>query len=656
MQHPATRSPADGECGVFNVVIGTAGHIDHGKSALVQALTGIHPDRLKEEQERGITIDLGFAPLQLANGQRVGIIDVPGHERFIKNMVAGATGMDFVMLVVAADDGVMAQTREHLQIIKLLGVGEGITVITKIDIAEAGFADLVADEIQRLSVGTCLEGKPVLRVSSKTGAGIAELKAVLEKQLAGLSRRSVEGPYHMPIQRVFTKEGFGTVVTGVPISGTLAIGENVEILPPGFSGRVKGLHAYGHMIAHACAGHSTAVNVAGIERHTVVRGMAAVTPGIFKPTRIFSAHLIHLAGTPSPLKHRTPVRFHAGTAEVMGRVLMLEGSQLAPGAEGFVQIQLEDPVVISPGARFILRHQSPLFTLGGGQILDVTQVKRKRDNGGVLEELVERRKALADPLMLLGVILKHAPDPKRFEDLCAEVGALPERIVKWIEALRKARSVVVLKQGEIAVGLPVFERLAQDVTVVMKTYFAEHPALSAIPRPELKARLESLLLKQGRAGAPWFDDLLNALSSRGTLKCEGNDVRLVGHERKLDARWADKARQIEDALKAGGLMPPGLPELEAASGLKPREFKDLIKYFAETGRIVEATSDIVFHRDAYDNATAKIKAMYGPGDAWTMSEIRQKLGINRMFVVPLMETFDQNGFTVREGDRRRLAL
>ncbi|MCY3023351.1 MAG: selenocysteine-specific translation elongation factor, partial [Planctomycetota bacterium] len=363
---------------IFNVVIGTAGHIDHGKSTLVQALTGIHPDRLKEEQERGITIDLGFAPLELAGGLRVGIIDVPGHERFIKNMVAGATGVDFVMLVVAADDGVMAQTREHLQIVQLLGVRDGLIVITKKDLVEADYLELVVEDVKALVAGTALADKPVVTVSSKTGEGIPGLKALLNTALSKLARRPSSGPFRMPIQRVFAKEGFGTVVTGVPLSGQVAIGDTLEVLPPGYQGRVKGLHAYQHPITRGQAGHSTAVNLHGpdIDKQDVRRGMVVATPGIFRPCSLVTAHLTPLAGTPWPLTHRAPVRFHAGTAEIQGRVLLLEGDQLPAGTDGWVQVQLAEPTVAAPGDRFILRHQTPMLTLGGGVVLDVALLKR----------------------------------------------------------------------------------------------------------------------------------------------------------------------------------------------------------------------------------------------------------------------------------------
>ncbi|MCW8133487.1 MAG: selenocysteine-specific translation elongation factor [Planctomycetota bacterium] len=581
---------------IFNVVLGTAGHIDHGKSSLVQALTGIHPDRLKEEQERGITIDLGFAPLDLSNGTRVGIIDVPGHERFIKNMVAGATGIDFVLMVVAADDGVMAQTREHLQILRLLGVPDGLTVITKTDLVESAFADLVAEEVAKLSAGTCLEGKPVLRVSSKTGEGLPELRAALERRLSGLARRSDEGPFRMPVQRVFAKEGFGTVVTGVPVSGTVAIGDQIEIQPLGVGGRVKGLHAYKHKIERGRAGHSTAVNVAGIERHEVVRGMVAATPGVFRPSTLFAAHLIHLADAPYALKHRAPVRFHAGTVEIMGKVLMLQGESLPPGAEGFVQILLEEPTVLVPGDRYILRHQSPVVTLGGGQILDNAQQKRKRDKDEERADLAARHACLGDRARLLGLLLDYAARPQGAKELGAALGALPETLAKYAETLKKEKHAVVLKQGETYVGMRAFEALAQATAAALTEFFKEHPALGSIERPELKRRI-AIALTCAPDELPWFDDLLNALSSRALIKCDGNQVALAGRERKLDARWAERARQAESLLKAGLLAPPDLAEIEAQLRIPPKDFKEVMKYLTETGAAVEAAPGLCFHAE-----------------------------------------------------------
>jgi selenocysteine-specific elongation factor len=640
---------------IFNVVLGTAGHIDHGKSALVEALTGIHPDRLKEEQERGITIDIGFAPMELSNGLRVNIIDVPGHERFVKNMVAGAHGIDFVMLVVAADDGVMAQTREHLQIIRLLGVPDGLVVISKTDLVEPAFVELVRDEVRQLVAGTCLEGKPILPFSAKTKAGLAELRAELEQSLSRLRRRAGTGPFRLPIQRVFAKEGFGTVLTGVTISGTVAIGETLEILPPGCRGRVKGLQAYGRKISRARAGHSTAVNLAGVERQSIIRGMEAVAPGIYRPTRLAAAHLLHLPDAPYPLKHRAAVRFHAGTAEIMGKVLLLEGDQLAVGAQGYVQVLLEEPAVLAPGDRFILRHQSPVVTLGGGQILDNAPAKRKRFSAEAIGELAVRRECLGRPEEFAALLLDSAPGPKSCAEMCAEMGLLPGQVQAMVAALEAAGRAMTVKPAELFIGARAFEILRDQVVRELEGFFAEHPALGAIERPELRARLDRARKRQGAPEAAWLDDLLSALEARGVLRCSGNQVSLPGRERKLDAQWAGHARKVEEALRAGGLAPPSTAEIQAATGVSPKALSEVLRYLTDTGRAVLATPEIYFHAEAYAGAEATVRAMFARAAELTVSEIRQQLGMNRKFVVPLVETMDRRGLTVRVGDKRRLA-
>jgi selenocysteine-specific elongation factor len=653
LQAAPTPSP-EPEGGIFNVVLGTAGHIDHGKSALVEALTGIHPDRLKEEQDRGITIDIGFAPLELSNGLRVNIIDVPGHERFIKNMVAGASGIDFVILVVAADDGVMAQTREHLQIIQLLGVPDGLTVINKMDLVEPGFADLVEEDLRKVTVGTCLEGKPVLRVSAKTRAGVPELRAALNQALTGLTRRTSRGPFRLPVQRVFAKEGFGTVLTGVTVSGSLGLGETLAILPPGFTGRVKGLQAYGRKITRAHAGHSTAINVTGIERETVTRGMQAVTPDVFRATTLAAAHLLHLSDAPYPLKHRAPVRFHSGTAEIMGKVLLLDHEQLPPGQEAYVQIVLEEPALLVPGDRYILRHQSPVVTLGGGQILDNRALKRKRFSPELAAELAARRERLGHPREFLALLLERAGEPRAVRDLCAEAGQLSAEVLADLGALEKDRRVVTLKAGELYAGAPVFETLRARVVAEMEAFFKEHPALGGIARPDLRARIEKARRAEGLDEAPWFDELLAALERHQAVTCAGNEVRLAGRERKLDARWAAHAQKIEDALRAGGLTPPPATELGTLAQLQPKALKEVLRYLLETGRAVEATPEIYFHREVYGAAFEKVKALFARMPELTVSEIRQELGLNRKFVVPLLETFDREGLTKRVGDKRQL--
>ncbi|HYG78043.1 MAG TPA: selenocysteine-specific translation elongation factor [Planctomycetota bacterium] len=638
---------------IFNVVLGTAGHIDHGKSSLVQALTGIHPDRLKEEQDRGITIDLGFAPLQLSNGLRVGIIDVPGHERFIKNMVAGASGIDFVVMVIAADDGVMAQTREHLQIVQLLGVRDGLTVITKKDLVEPDYLELVQEDIKQLEDGTVLAGKPIIGVSSKTGEGIDVLKKELERALSKLGRRASEGPFRMPIQRVFAKEGFGTVVTGVPLSGHVAIGDTLEVLPPGYQGRVKGLHAYKMVISQGQAGHSTAVNLHGpdIDKKEVVRGMVAATPGIFRPGTLFTAQLTHLPGTPWPLKHRAPVRFHSGTAEIQGKVLLLDGDQMAPGSSGWIQILLEDPTVLAPGDHYILRHQTPMVTLGGGRIVDAAQTKRKRNDPAVLNELEQRLKSLDNAEDFLAHLLASAELPKTLADLCSETGRLQTQVADLLRKLEKKTRAVALKAEAVYLAPATLDTFLKTLVSCTFDYLKEHPALGSVERPELRRRL---CLKLGDEIGDYFDDLLDVARRKNLLNVESNTVAPPGRERKLEGALAQQAEQVEAAYKNGGLAPPSPAEIEAQLKIAPKLFKEIMRYLLETGKVVDAAPDVVFHATAYEKAKNDTLALFKTKPENTTSEIRQHLGMTRKYAVPLVELFDRKGLTVRVGDQRKL--
>ena len=349
------------------IVIGTAGHIDHGKSTLVRALTGIDPDRLKEEKARGLTIDLGFAPLTLPDGRLVGIIDVPGHERFIKNMVAGASGIDLVVLVVAADDGVMPQTREHLSIMGLLGVKRGMIVLTKIDIVDEEMVELAEEDVRETVAGTFLEDAPLYRVSAISGEGFEPFKDALFAAAGKVEPRAADGVFRMPIQRVFTAKGFGTIVTGIPLSGSVKVGDTLEVLPGGMKGKVRGIQAYKQKWESARAGHSTAINLSDVSHKEVKRGCVASEPGFYRAARLIGARLTMLAHLDRPLQNRAAIRLHTGTIEAVGEVILLDAVELQPGETGLVQIRLEEPVVCAPGDAFILRLASPLMSLGGAR-------------------------------------------------------------------------------------------------------------------------------------------------------------------------------------------------------------------------------------------------------------------------------------------------
>ncbi|MBI5361993.1 MAG: selenocysteine-specific translation elongation factor, partial [Planctomycetes bacterium] len=404
------------------IVIGTAGHIDHGKSTLVKTLTGIDPDRLKEEQERGMTIDLGFARFALPDGRKVGIVDVPGHERFVKNMVAGATGIDLVVLVVAADDGVMPQTREHVAILSILGVRRGLVALTKIDMVEPGLVELATEDVRSTLHGTFLEDAPILPLSSITGVGLDEFKRVLFRMASETPPRSDAGVFRMPIQRVFSAHGFGTIVTGIPVSGSVAVGDVIEVLPKGLKSKVRGIQAYGESTDKARAGHSCALNLADVDHKDVVRGNVAAAPGFFRPVQMVGARFTALATNAKPIENRTQIRLHTGTAECVGEVVLLDQEAIEPGAEGLVQLRLDEPVVCAPGDRFVLRLASPTVTLGGGVILEESKHRLKRFKSFVVDELSRAAQGLDSPRELLEVVLSRAkPGLLAVEPLAVEI-------------------------------------------------------------------------------------------------------------------------------------------------------------------------------------------------------------------------------------------
>src|SRR5918999_1795344 len=365
------------------VVMGTAGHIDHGKTQLIKTLTGIDTDRLKEEKERGITIDLGFAHLRFADDTEVGVIDVPGHERFVRNMLAGVGGIDLVMLVIAADEGVMPQTREHLAICQLLRIKDGLVALTKTDLVDEDWLELVSEDTREFLKGTFLEGKPIVPVSAKTGQGIDDLRRGLQTLVARVPPKQLEGKFRLPVDRVFTIRGFGTVVTGTLFSGTIRVEDRIEIYPKGIEAKIRGIQVHNASVAEAVAGQRTAINLQGIDKVELGRGDVLGHPGEFASTFMLDAVLQHLADAPRPLRHRARVRLHLGTSEIMGRVMLLDRDELAPGEEAYVQFRLESPAVALPRDRYVIRSYSPVQTIGGGILLEVQPRKHRRYEEGL---------------------------------------------------------------------------------------------------------------------------------------------------------------------------------------------------------------------------------------------------------------------------------
>jgi selenocysteine-specific elongation factor len=651
---PATSDRRD----IFTVVLGTAGHIDHGKSTLVRRLTGIDPDRLPEEKAREMTIDLGFAPLVLPSGKTVGVIDVPGHERFVKNMVAGATGIDVGMLVVDANEGVMPQTREHVEIMQLLGVRAGLVALTKIDVAGPEMTALATADVRESLRGTSFGAVEIVPVSSVTGEGIERLLAEIERICREVGPRQATGPFRMPIQRVFSAKGFGTIVTGVPVSGRLGIGDSIEILPPRFRGKVRGIQAYKSEAEEARAGQSSALNVADIDYKAVARGMVAVEPGAFEATTLVEAELQHLASSRRPLRHRETVRFHAGTEETIGEVALLEAKELAPGATALVQLRLRAPVVVVPGDRFILRRHAESRTIGGGLILGASDHRFKAGKAHVLEALRKKREALGDPVRVLEEALRAAgTGPLSPAQLRPKTGLAEGDLAAALAALVEKGRAVMLRNGALYVHRDGFERAESRIEEALDAIFRKDPLRVAVERLELK----------GRAGLAddLFDAALEALLRAGRLaKADEIRIQKPGRAVALSGAQAALRERMLDLFRRAGFAPPSAEEAAQALGLSRKqgvhELKRIAGLLVEEKALVEVAQGMWFSREAVDAAREALfdefRRAAAAGDEFSASIYREKLRTTRKFAIPLLEYFDAAGLTIRKGASRVLRV
>ncbi len=630
------------------IVIGTAGHIDHGKSSLVRALTGTDPDRLKEEKERGLTIDLGFARLDLPDGRCVGLIDVPGHERFVRNMVAGATGIDMVVLVVAADDGVMPQTREHLAIMQLLGVRRGFLALNKIDLVDEDMAMLAEEDARAMVRGTFLESAPIVRVSATTGEGLEDLRTLMVRMAAETEPRSAEGLFRMPIQRVFSARGFGTIVTGIPVSGAVELGEVLEIQPGGARGKVRSIQAYHESATRARAGHSTALNLSDVDHHQIERGNVVATPGYFVPQAMIAAHLTTLNELDRPIRNRMHVRLHTGTAEAVGEVVLLDQPELGPGEEGLVQIRLERPMVCAPGDRFILRLASPAVTLGGGLVLDESRYRLKRFKGYVLEDLSAKRMHLGSPREFLEAQLKTSKEPWVAVDALAVLTKRQKSETRTLlEELRDAGRAMAPGQGERWIHIERLETALEQLLEALDTWFAAHPLRELADVRELRTMTGF--------DAAFLGMLCEVAVSRGTIElAPAGQLRRVGRELAVDAHTRDQSTACLERLRAGAFQPPTLAELAAALRIPAPELGSILAMLVDQGSIVRVAADLYLTRERIDEARTEVAANCGRHGHLEIPELRDRLGTSRKFLIPLLEYFDAQGVTLRQAGHRVL--
>ena len=609
----------------MSFVVGTAGHIDHGKSTLITALTGIDPDRLAEAKRRGMTIDLGFAHMTLPSGREIGIVDVPGHARFMRNMLAGAHGLDAVLLVIASDEGVMPQTREHLDIVDLLEVRRGLVVLTKADLVDGEWLSLVRDEVTAAVKGTSLEGSPVLPVSAVTGAGLPELVAALDQLLESSPPRADSGRPRLPVDRVFTMSGFGTVVTGTLVDGSIGVGDEMEVVPGGRFVRVRGLQRHNEKVEKVGPGSRVAANLIGVDKKDLIRGDILALPHSVEPARRIDATIRVLASAPQPVRHGAELLLHTGTVEVGSRVIVLDGDEIAPGATGWVQLYLDRPIAAAAHDRFVLRVPSPAMTVAGGSFVDVAPRKHPRHDSAVRESLVRRAagNVLQEELrkyprgVAVGALLRATVAPQ------ADVDKLQaRRLGEWIFSDEAWQSIGA--------------RAAQE----LDAYHGAYPFRPGMAREELRSRLG--------VPAASFGAIVKGLVEDGRLVERDGSLAAPAHHVAIET--TGPALELVRLLDSQAFAPPSLTDAMQQTGAN----EELVRALAQRGDIVRVSDDIAFSKSAYESAVAMVKEIIAANGSVTVAQLRDRMSASRRPVLALLEHLDAQRVTRRVGDARTL--
>lgn len=627
-----------------NVIIGTAGHIDHGKTTLVRALTGINTDRLKEERERGMTIDLGYAHLTLPDGRVASIIDVPGHERFIKNMLAGAVGLDIALLVVAADESVMPQTREHFEILQLLHVKHVIVAITKADSVDPECLDFVRDEVQELLADTCLADSPIIPVDSVSGRGLSDLLSMIQKVCNSMTQRPVSRGFRLPIDRVFTVTGFGTVVTGTLVDGIINVGDKVEILPQGLESRARQLQIHGRTVESAKAGTRLAINLAGVDAADLARGNVCASPGLLKTSVRFDILLKLLPSASHVLKNRTRIRFYIGTSELLGRITLLDREELDPGDEAFVQFSSETPAVAAHGDRFVIRSYSPMVTIGGGFVIDPAPRKHRRYDIYTIVALETRTKG--STVQLLEAIVEQYDTGVTTADLSKQMNRMD--FEPSLKALIEAGKLIELEGGRIF-HTSTYDALVKRTSEVLSEFHSKYPLRPGMPKEELRVRINRQFDHRT------FSSLLAHLEERQHICIMDNVVCQKGFAITLSSKEQSAARQILDKLQEAGFEPPDETQLLKNTELPTSTSKDILDFLVNQGKVVKVAENLYFHASAILKAEQLLREHLAKHPSITVGQFRDLSGSSRKYAVPILEYFDSRRITRRNGDERVLA-
>jgi selenocysteine-specific elongation factor len=633
---------------VKQIILGTAGHIDHGKTSLIKAITGTDTDRLKEEKERGITIELGFASLDLPGGQHLGIVDVPGHEKFVKNMVAGATGIDIVAMVIAADEGVMPQTREHMEICTLLGVRHGLIVMTKTDLVEDEWLELALEDIREFSRGTFLEDAPILPVSSVTGEGLPELIRALDEIAANIPQRPPSTLFRLPIDRVFTMKGFGTVITGTIVSGNINVGETIMVYPTGITSKVRGIQVHNKSAESAEAGMRTAINFQGLDKAAVQRGEVLSTPGALVASYMVDVSFHYLASNKKPLKNRTLIRFHTGTSEKMGYLILLDQEELPPGQTIVAQLRLDSAVAIVKDDRFVVRSYSPVRTIGGGQVINPIPQKHKR----LRQDVVEGLQQLTDdnPEVIISQHIQQAGyGGVSFSHLKIMTNLTDKQLDTALQHLLSQKTITQTdKDNRIFLHQTTFDKLIQNCGDYLGNYHSNNPLKAGMSKEELKSKFPQL------SDPRVFNLILNQMIKSGQITQEENTVRLSDHRVSLGADQADIRQKILDIYQKGGLQPPYFREVPGMLGADPNHTKEVLMLLVEEGHIVKTKDDLYFHVTAITELKSRLVDFLKANGEITTPRFKEMTGASRKYVIPLIEYFDACKVTLRIGDSRKL--
>jgi len=633
-----------------SVIVGTAGHIDHGKTALVRALTGIDADRLEEEKRRGITIDIGFAHLELPGpcGERLrlGFVDVPGHERFVRNMLAGIGGIDLVLLVISAEEGVKPQTVEHFDICRLLSIPRGLTVLTKSDLVDPDTLSVVRMEVEDFLRGSFLDPSraPIVPVSAKTGAGLDALKRELARIAAEASAKDAGAAFRLPIDRVFTMKGFGTVVTGTLVSGTVHKEEELELLPSGRRVRVRGVQVHGAAAERAIAGERTALNLAGVPTEELARGMTLLRPDSFHTSRRADVSLALLPSA-KPLKDRARVHLHAFTSETIAEVVLLDRKKLDPGQTAFAQLRLTEPLLLLPGDRFILRQFSPVITIGGGMIVDAAPLAPSRRTRLPLDERLRGLATLQSGThedMLLARVARTGNSGLAISAAVAETGWTPVVLEQAAEAL--ARSGKLTRLGELLISTSVLQQLKARTLAAVADLHDRNPLVAGIGKEELRTRLELV--------PEVFAAVLDSLAKTGKLELAAEQVRAAGRGVVMKDEEAESKRIIEQAFASAGLKVPSLKDVLAGLKVDRTRAQKIVTLLLRDKLLVKVSEELVFHRDALDDLRRRVLALKPKTPKIDVAIFKEMTGVTRKYAIPLLEYLDRERVTRRVGDER----